>query len=283
MQKNKFVTIGLIQTKVFANKNKNLQKTATLVEKTASKGAQIICLQELYKTLYFPQYRKSKKEVAEPIPGESTKVFSALAKKHHVVIIVPIFEKTTDNEYYNSAAVINADGKLLDTYRKIHIPQDPYFYEQKHFKNSNLGYKVYKTKYAKFAVLICYDQWFPEAARIVTLKGADIIFYPTAIGNIIGHKTPEGDWHNAWETVMRGHAIANGIHIAAVNRVCKESKLKFWGQSFVCDAFGNILQRANSNKDEIIICQINLAQNKQVRDEWGFLNHRRPDTYQELC
>jgi len=283
MQKSKLVPIGLIQTKVFADNSKNLAKTAVLVETAANKGAKIICLQELYKTLYFPQYRKSNKEAAETIPGESTAIFSELAKKHQVVIIVPIYEKNPNNEYYNSAVVIDANGKLLDTYRKIHIPQDPYFYEQNHFKNSELGYKVYKTKYAKFAVLICYDQWFPEAARIVTLKGAEIIFYPTAIGNIIGHKTPEGDWHNAWETVMRGHAIANSIHIAAVNRVGKEDKLKFWGQSFVCDAFGNILQRASNNKDEIVICQIDLAQNKQVRQGWGFLKHRRPDTYQALC
>jgi len=283
MQNSKFVTIGLIQTKVFANKTKNVQKTAALVEEATTKGAKIICLQELYKTMYFPQYRKANKDAAETIPGESTEVFRELAKQHQVVIIVPIYEKTSNNEYYNSAVVIDTNGKLLDTYRKIHIPQDPYFYEQKHFKNSTLGYKIYKTKYAKFAVLICYDQWFPEAARIVTLKGADLIFYPTAIGNIIGHKSQDGDWHAAWETVMRGHAIANGIHIAAVNRVGMEDKLRFWGQSFVCDAFGKVLQKANNNKEEIVICQIDLAQNQRIRKEWGFLNNRRPDTYQALC
>ena len=216
---NKFVTIAGVQSIVSTDLKKNLIKTIVLVEKAAKKGAQIICLQELYKTPYFPQYKNANKDdYAETIPGESTELFSKLAKKYKVVIIVPIFERDEKGEYHNSAVVINTDGKLLPTYRKIHIPQDPLFYEKNYFKESNDGYKIYKTKYATFAVLVCYDQWFPEAARSVKLAGADLVFYPTAIGNIRGVKEHEGDWHNAWETVMRGHAIANSLYVMAVNR-----------------------------------------------------------------
>jgi agmatine deiminase len=282
MKTNKFVTIGLVQSKVSANQQANLKKTIALVEKAAKKGAKIICLQELYKTIYFPQYTKSNKDFyAETIPGESTKTFCEIAKKYQVVIIVPVFEKNKQGEYFNSAAVINEKGKLLDTYRKIHIPQDPKFYEQNYF-TAGSEYKVYKTKYASFAVLICYDQWFPEAVRSVALQDADIVFYPTAIGNMVGYKSLDGDWHAAWETVMRGHAIANSLHIAAVNRVGKEDALNFWGQSFICDSFGKILKRASKNKEEVLVCKIDLAHNKRIREGWGFFRNRRPDTYNQL-
>jgi agmatine deiminase len=282
MISNKFVKIALIQLHASPDKNIALQKTITLIEQAAKNGVQIICLPELYRTIYFPQYKNANKNnYAETIPGESTKVFTKLAKKYQVVIIVPIFEKNNNGKYYNSAVVINSNGKLMDVYHKIHIPQDPYFYEQNYFTKGQ-SYKIYKTKYAKFAVLICYDQWFPEAARIATLHGAELIFYPTAIGNIIGYKSKDGDWHNAWKTVMRGHAIANAVHIAAVNRVGKEDKLNFWGQSFVCDSFGKVLKRASSKQEEILICKIDLAHNLRIRQGWGFLKHRRPDTYNEF-
>jgi len=277
-----FVTIGLIQTKVSTNQKSNLKKTASLVEKAAKKGAKIICLQELYKTIYFPQYTDSNKnEFAESVPGESTDIFSSLAKKYEIVIIVPIFEKDNHNKYFNSAVVINEKGQLLDTYHKIHVPEDPKFHEQHYFELGST-YKIYKTKYATFAVLICYDQWFPEAARTVALQGAEIIFYPTAIGNMVGYKSPDGDWHNAWETVMRGHAIANAVHIAAVNRTGKEDRLKFWGQSFICDSFGKVLKRASKNQEEILISKINLAHNQRIRDGWGFFRNRRQNTYTSL-
>jgi len=241
-------------------------------------------LQELFRTLYFPQYKKVRKDkFSETIPGESTKVFSTLAKKHKVVIIVPIFERSKNGRYHNSAVVINTDGKLMPTYRKIHIPQDPLFYEKNYFEDGDTGYKIYKTKYATFAVLICYDQWFPEAARSVKLAGADIVFYPTAIGTIATEKQGEGDWHNAWETMMRAHAIANSFHIVAVNRVGIEDKLKFWGQSFICDAFGKILKRGGSEKDGIIMSKIDLASNKIIEEEWGFMRNRRTDTYKSLA
>lgn len=279
-RKNKQVTIGLIQTKVSANKTLNLKRTAQKIEQAAKAGAKIICLQELYRTIYFPQYQNTKKDAyAETIPGESTKVFSALAKKYRVIIIVPLFEKAKNGSFYNSAVVINHDGKLLPTYRKTHIPQDPLFYEKNYFKDGNFGYKIYNSKYGKFAVLICYDQWFPEAARMATLRGAEIIFYPTAIGYIARHTTKDGDWHDAWETVQRGHAIANAVYVAAVNRVGREDKLIFWGQSFISDPFGKILKRADKKQEQIVLATLDLNKNKQIQNGWGFFKNRRPDTY----
>ena len=281
--KNKFVTVAAVQSKVSSDLDANLLKTVKLVEQAAQKGAQIICLQELYRTPYFPQYPNARKDnFSETIPGESTRVFSIIAKKYKIVIIVPIFEKDKQGKYYNSAVVINTDGKLMPTYRKVHIPHDPGFYEKNYFKEGNNGYKIYKTKYATFAILICYDQWFPEAARAVKLAGADIVFYPTAIGNIKGIKQTEGNWHNAWETIMRGHAIANNFYIVAVNRTGREDKTQFWGQSFICDAFGNILKRAGEFKDEILISKINLASARTTIAGWGFMQNRRPDTYQSI-
>jgi len=282
MMKNKFVTVAAIQNAVSSDLKINLMRTAKMVEQAAKKGAQVICLQELYRTIYFPQYKNAKKnDFTETIPGESTKLFSQIAKKYKVVIIVPIFEKDRKGHFHNSAVVIDTDGKLMPTYRKIHIPQDPLFYEKNYFEEGNLGYKIYKTKYATFAVLICYDQWFPEAARAVKLAGADIIFYPTAIGNIKGVSQKEGDWHNAWETIMRGHAIANSLYVVAVNRVGTEDKLNFWGQSFICDAFGKIIKKAGK-KNEILISKINLLDNDIIAKEWSFMKNRRGDTYKSL-
>jgi len=281
--KNKFITVAGIQSAVSADLKENLINTVKMVEKAIQEGAEIICLQELYKTPYFPQYKKEKKDkYFETIPGESTRIFSDIAKKYKVVIIVPIYERDKKGEYHNSAVVIDTDGKLLPTYRKIHIPQDPLFYEKNYFKESENGYKIYKTKYGTLAVLICYDQWFPEAARSVKMLGADIIFYPTAIGNIEGVDEHEGDWHDAWETMMRSHAIANSVYVVAVNRTGKEDKLKFWGQSFVSDPFGKVIKRASSDNEEILIEKIDLSKNKIIENEWGFMRNRRTDTYKKL-
>jgi len=275
--------IGLIQTAVCEDLTANLNKTLMRVEEAAKKGAQIVCLQELYRTPYFPQQeRQDAGRFAESIPGESTAAFSALAKKHKIVVIVPLFEKSPNGKFYNSAVVIDADGKLLETYRKIHVPHDPLFYEQNYFELGDLGYRVYDTAYARIGVLICYDQWFPEAARICTLRGADILFYPTAIGYIRGHTSEDGDWRDAWETVQRGHAIANGVHVAAVNRVGVEGELEFWGGSFVCDAFGEILAKASGDREEVLVASVDMSLNKRIRDGWGFLKNRRPDTYKLL-
>jgi agmatine deiminase len=261
-----------------------MAKTAEKIEQAALKGAQIICLQELYRTTYFPQQERIDVEnLAESIPGESTRILSGLAKKHKVVIIAPLFEKAKDGKFYNSAVVIDADGQIMGKYRKAHIPHDPYFYEKDYFEEGDSDYKVFKTSYAKIGVLICYDQWFPEPARINALKGAEIIFYPTAIAYVKGYTSEDGDWHDAWRTVQRAHAIANGIHVAAVNRVGSEGELEFWGGSFVCDSFGKVLAEAGMTKEEVLIVKVDLSENKRIQDGWGFLRNRRPDTYSSLA
>ncbi len=281
MKSNKLI-IASIQSRASELPKENLQNTLQKVEEAAKKGAKIICLQELYRTAYFPQYEKKDfSHLAETVPGESTDAFSKLAKENDAVIIVPIFEKDK-NKFYNSAVVINADGKLLETYRKIHVPYDPFFYEKNYFEAGNNGYKVYNTKYGKFSVLICYDQWFPEAARTCALKGADIIFYPTAIGRIKNYDTSGENWQDSWETIQRAHSIANGVHIAAVNRVGTEDHLEFFGSSFVCDSFGKIIKKASSDKEEILIADIDLSMNKRIQESWGFLRNRRPETYSRL-
>jgi agmatine deiminase len=257
--------------------------TAEKIEQAAQNGAQIICLEELYRTRYFPQQEKRGVEgLAESIPGESTRLFSGLAKKHKIVIIAPLFEKAKDGKFYNSAVVIGADGEITGKYRKAHIPHDPYFYEKDYFEAGDSDYKVFETSFAKIGVLICYDQWFPEPARINALKGAEIIFYPTAIGYVKGYTSQDGDWHDAWKTIQRAHAIANGIHIAAVNRVGEESELQFWGGSFVCDSFGKVIAEASTTQEEVLIAKVDLGKNKRIQDGWGFLRNRRPDTYNPL-
>jgi agmatine deiminase len=277
------VTIGLIQTEVSEITLQNMRKTTEKIEQAAQRGAQIVCLQELYRTRYFPQQEKvDVKDLAEFIPGESTKMFSELAKKHNLVIIAPLFEKTSDGKFFNSAAVINSNGEILGTYRKAHIPHDPYFYEKDYFEAGDSEYKVYDTPFARIGVLICYDQWFPEPARICALKGAEIIFYPTAIGYVKDYTSEDGDWHDAWKTVQRAHAITNGIHVAAVNRVGEEGELQFWGGSFLCDSFGKVLNEASSTKEEVLIAKVDLSKNKRIQDDWGFLKNRRPDTYNWL-
>jgi agmatine deiminase len=280
---NKFVIIGLVQSRVTSDILGNVANTESMVRKAAKKGAQIICLQELFNIPYIPQTQGVKKDdYAETIPGPTSLAMQKLAKELGIVLIVPIFEKAKNGKYYNTAIVFNQEGKLLGRYHKVHIPHDPGFYEKDYFQEGQEGYKNFKTKYGTFAVLICYDQWFPEAARQARLAGAEIIFYPTAIANIIGYKPPEGDWHDAWETVMRGHSIANSVAVAAVNRVGQEKKSVFWGQSFVTDAFGKILKRASSTKEEILIAKLDLNMSKFVSDGWGFMRNRRPDTYYSL-
>jgi agmatine deiminase len=282
-EKRKIVSIGLIQTTVSDDIADNMKKTIEKIEEASRKGAQIVCLQELYRTKYFPQEEKQDvSKLAETIPGESTRAFSELAKKKKIVIIAPLFEKNSNGKYYNSAAIIDANGKILGSYRKVHIPNDQFFYEKNCFEAGDQGYCVHKTYYARVGVLICYDQWFPEPARINALKGAEIIFYPTAIGWIKGHSSSDGDWHDAWKTVQRAHAIANGIHVAAVNRVGEEGQLKFWGGSFVCDSFGKVLKEASDTKEEALVVKVDLSKNKKIQEGWGFLKNRRPDTYNSL-
>ena len=274
--------IGLIQTAVGDDPDRNLAHTLDAVRAAIREGARVICLQELFRTPYFPQYDgRDASAYAETIPGPATRALSALAREAGVVIIAPLYERTADGEYYNTAVVIDADGHLLPPYRKVHIPYDPLFYEKTYFRPGD-DYRVYDTRYGRIAVLICYDQWFPEAARAVALQGAEIVFYPTALGSIAGEEVPpEGDWREAWETVQRGHAIANSIHVAAVNRVGDEGDIRFFGSSFVADAFGNVLARAGEG-EEVLVVEIDLSMNESIREGWGFFRNRRPETYGAL-
>jgi agmatine deiminase len=282
-EKRRIVNVGLIQTTVSDNVALNMEKTVKKIEEASRMGAEIVCLQELYRTKYFPQEEKQDaSKYAETIPGESTGVFSELAKKNKIVIIAPVFEKASNGKYYNSAAIIDADGKILGSYRKIHVPHDPLFYEKNYFEASNTGYCVLTTRYARVGVLICYDQWFPEAARINALMGAEIIFYPTAIGYIRDEASEDSDWHDAWKTVQRAHAIANGVHVAAVNRVGVEGQLEFWGGSFACDSFGGVLKEASDKNEEVLVVKMDLSKNREIQEGWGFLKNRRPDTYGKL-
>jgi agmatine deiminase len=276
------VTIGLIQAAVVEDSGENLERIRKRIDSAINQGAEILCLQELFTAPYFPQYHKSDAmRYAESIPGPTTSALSLIARKNGVVIIAPIFEKEADGHFYNSAAVIEPDGSIGAVYRKIHIPEDPLYHEKEYFSPSG-EYVVADTPFARVGVLICYDQWFPEAARAATLRGAEILVYPTAIGYIRNLADPcEGDWREAWETVQRGHAIANGVHVAAVNRVGIEGNLEFFGGSFVCDAFGNVLCRAGDG-EEVLVTEIDLEMNSLVREGWGFLKNRRPDTYGSL-
>lgn len=276
------VRIGLVQQGVTADTGYNLRKTLALATEAALGGAEIVCLPELFRTPYFPQFEgRDTALFAETVPGESTRAFSGLSREYHITVIVPLFERGTDGRFYNTAVVIDNGIILEPPYRKVHVPHDPLFFEKSYFHPGN-GYTVYPTPVARIGVLICYDQWFPEAARALTLLGAEIIFYPTAIGWIRGERdTSEGDWRNAWETVQRGHAIANGVHIAAVNRVGTEGDLEFWGSSFVTDAFGTVTARAGG-EEQVLLADIFPDMNDEVREGWGFLRNRRPDTYHIL-
>lgn len=279
--KNK-VVLGLIQSKPVADPVVNLTRSLKQVRHAAARGARIICLPELYRSSYFPQADRAEAEhLAETIPGESTEAFAGIARELKVVVILPLFERS-GGRYFNSVAVVDADGSLLGTYRKVHIPHDPLFYEKSYFEPGDLGFKVFKSRYADFSTLICYDQWFPEAARASVLAGAQILFYPTAIGYIKGPRPPEGDWKEAWVTIQRGHAIANGVHVAAVNRAGTEGELRFFGTSFVADAWGNVLKSGGMTREEVLVVPVDLSMNRHIREGWGFLRNRRPKSYAAL-
>nr|WP_319376151.1 agmatine deiminase family protein [uncultured Methanoregula sp.] len=272
------VVIGLIQMSVGPDMDENQKKALERVEAAARSGARIICLPELYRSRYFPQHVGADlSELAEFIPGKSTEFFSSLAIRLGVVIIVPILQKTPGGRIYNSAVVIDADGSVSAPYHKVHIPQDPGFFEKEYFYPGE-AYRVFPTKFGRIAVLICFDQWFPEAARCVALDGAEIVFYPTAIGHPDANTPAEGNWQEAWELIQRSHAIANSVHVAAVNRVGQEGEIRFFGGSFVCDAFGKIIAHGGDS-EETLIATLDLTMNREVRDSWGFFRNRRPETY----
>ena len=285
------VTLGLIQTDVSADPDANLKKTIALVEKAAKGGANIICTQELFRSQYFCQSEDHEYfKLAERIPGPSTEAFCKLAKKHKAVIIASLFEKRASGLYHNTAAIIDADGSLLGIYRKMHIPDDPLYYEKFYFTPGDLGFKAWQTKYAKIGVLVCWDQWYPEAARLTAMQGAEILFYPTAIGWHPGEKAKYGvKQHGAWETIQRAHAVANGCYVATTNRIGHEvldrvggDGIEFWGQSFVAGTSGEIIAKAGSDKEEILTVPLDLANVDTTRTHWPFLRDRRIDAYGDL-
>ena len=284
MSKNNMLSLALIQAKVDKEASINLERSLASMALCAKKGAQIICTQELFLTPYFCQEEKAQNfAFAESIPGPSTDALCKCARELEVVIVASLFERRMPGLYHNTVVVIDADGTLLGLYRKMHIPDDPDYYEKYYFRPGDLGYKVWKTRYASIGTLLCWDQWFPEAARITALMGADILFYPTAIGwqeheyESLGKKQ-----HEAWETIQRSHSIANGIYVCAANRVGQEGNINFWGQSFVCDPMGEVLARASSEKEENLLCSIDLSEIEKTRVDWPFLRDRRTDSYQNL-
>ena len=283
---SRVVKLGLLQSSCSSDPAANLKNTLTLTERAARQGAQIICTQELFRSQYFCQSEDHKYfDLAEPIPGPSTKAFQKLAKKHRVVIIASLFEKRAAGLYHNTAAIIDADGSLLGIYRKMHIPDDPLFYEKFYFTPGDLGFRAWKTRHGRIGVLICWDQWYPEAARLTAMQGADILFYPTAIGWHPKEKAEYGvDQHAAWELMQRSHAVANGCYVAVTNRVGIEKPvggdgLQFWGQSFVAGTSGQLLAKASINREEILIVPVDLAKVDVTRTHWPFLRDRRIDAY----
>ncbi len=279
------VTVGLIQNRAAKDKAANLEKTILSVRSAASRGAQIICLQELFLTPYFCQTESLETfGLAEPIPGPSCEVFSKLAEELGVVIILSLFEKRGNGIYHNTAVIIDADGAVLGKYRKMHIPDDPGFSEKYYFTPGDLGYRAWDTRFGKVGVLICWDQWYPEAARLTALAGAQIIFYPTAIGWLPEEKNTElgRSQRNAWESVQKGHAVANGCYVAAVNRVGTEGNISFWGDSFVSDPYGNFLSQAGEDEEAIILQECDLDALEAFRCTWPFFRDRRIETYEGL-
>jgi len=280
------VQLGLLQTACSPEPRDNLKKTLLLAEQAARQGARIVCTQELFRSPYFCQSEAHENfQLAEPIPGPSTLAFQKLARKHKIVIVASLFEKRAAGLYHNTAVIIDADGSLLGLYRKMHIPDDPLFYEKFYFTPGDLGFRAWPTRYGKIGVLICWDQWYPEAARLTALQGADILFYPTAIGWHPKEKAEHGvHQHNAWELIQRSHAIANGCYVAAVNRIGLERPvggdgLEFWGQSFVAGTSGQILAKASVNREEVLVVPVDLGKVDVTRTHWPFLRDRRIDAY----
>jgi N-carbamoylputrescine amidase len=282
----KKVRIGTVQMSCTKEPKENLEKAIQKTIEAAAGGAQIVCLQELFTSLYFcdvEDYENFK--LAESIPGPSTEALSKVAKELGVVIIASLFEKRTEGLYHNTTAVIDADGSYLGKYRKMHIPDDPAYYEKFYFTPGDLGYKVFKTRFATIGVLICWDQWYPEAARITSLMGAEILFYPTAIGWATSQdEATNTEQYNAWQTIQRSHAVANGVHVVSVNRVGFEQNgaMKFWGGSFISNPFGSILYKAAHDQEEVNILEIDLDKTDRYRTHWPFLRDRRIDSYHPI-
>lgn len=287
---NKKYTIGLLQLAFSSEPDDNLKKTLSWVEKAAKQGAQIICLPELYRSQYFCQKEDSSLfDLAETIPGPSTNAFQKAAKDLNVSIVVPLFEKRAPGVYHNSAVIIDAGGEILGTYRKMHIPDDPAYYEKYYFTPGDLGFKSFNTKFGSIGTLICWDQWYPEGARLTALQGAEVLFYPTAIGWHPAEKERYGAAQkDSWVTIQRSHAIANGVYVASANRIGLEKTIpgtdgiQFWGSSFICDPQGVVLAQASEDKEEILLAKVDTKHLETIRRNWPFLRDRRIDAYGEI-
>jgi N-carbamoylputrescine amidase len=278
------VTIALAQMRCSAAPDKNLRKGLEQIAKAAARGAHIVCLPELFRSLYFCQSEDHDAfKLAEPIPGPTTEALQKAAADHKIIVIGSIFERRTAGIYHNTAVVIDEHGRLLGKYRKMHIPDDPLYYEKFYFTPGDLGFQSFHTRRAEIGTLVCWDQWYPEAARLTALKGAQIIFYPTAIGWHKNEKKKFGkSQFDAWQTVQRAHAIANGVFVAVPNRVGTEGTVQFWGGSFVSDPFGRIIASASHTKEELLIVNCDLSLVEETRQHWPFLRDRRVDAYQKI-
>jgi N-carbamoylputrescine amidase len=280
------VKIGLVQMACSGDKQKNLERAIEKIKEAAAGGAQIVCLQELFSSLYFCDVEDHENfKLAETIPGPSTDRLAETALSLGLVIIASLFEKRAQGIYHNTTAVIDADGTLLGKYRKMHIPDDPAYYEKFYFTPGDLGYKLFSTRFAKIGVLICWDQWYPEAARITALLGAEILFYPTAIGWASSQDPATNlEQFNAWQIIQRSHAVANGVHVVSVNRVGLEQKgaMKFWGASFISNPFGTVLYQASHDLEEVVVQEIDTGMTDTYRTHWPFMRDRRIDSYQPI-
>ncbi len=285
----KKVKIGLVQNRCSTDLSENIAAAERGIREAAGRGAQIICLQELFTAVYFCQVEDHKYfELAEPVPGPTTEKMQALAGELGVVIIASLFERRAPGVYHNTAAIIDADGAYLGKYRKMHIPDDPLFYEKFYFTPGDLGFRAWDTKFGRIGVCVCWDQWYPEAARLTALNGAQILFYPTAIGWHPSEKAQYGKrHHSSWEIVQRGHAVANGCYVAVPNRVGHEAPdggdgIEFWGQSFLCDPSGEILAKGSEDREEVLVAEIDLDTVDTQRTHWPFLRDRRIDAYADI-
>lgn len=280
------VKVGLVQMSCSGDAKSNMDKAIAGIKDAAAKGANIVCLQELFTSLYFcdvEDYENFK--LAEPVPGPTTDLLSAVAKEAGVVVIASLFEKRAQGLYHNTTAVLDADGSYLGKYRKMHIPDDPAYFEKFYFTPGDLGYKMFQTKYGKIGVLICWDQWYPEASRLTALMGAEILFYPTAIGWATSQDDATNtEQYNAWQTIQRSHAVANGVHVVSVNRVGFEQNgaMKFWGGSFVSNPFGSLIVKATHYQEEVIVTELDLSKTDSYRTHWPFLRDRRIDSYGDI-
>src|SRR6185369_9369823 len=282
--KSNSVAVALVQMSCDPRPQANLRKAIARIGEAAKKGAQVVCLQELFRSQYFCQTEDIELfKLAETIPGPTTERLCLVARQKKVVIIASLFEKRAAGVYHNTAAIIDASGKIVGKYRKMHIPDDPLYYEKFYFTPGDLGFQTHETAHGKVGTLVCWDQWFPEAARLTALSAAEFIFYPTAIGWLPDEAEEMNQaQHSAWETIQRAHAIANGVYVVVVNRVGREGKLNFWGQSFVADPFGRIIAKASADKEEVLVVDCDLSKIEETRQNWPFLRDRRIDFYTPL-